>query len=71
MSLKALIMSLKARCVCVRALPIPKAGLYLTVGVVALPLLVVQVTWNDRATESRDRWARTQNRFWTEAGFGT
>lgn len=31
----------------------PKAGLYLTVGVETLPLLVVQVTWNDRATEEK------------------
>lgn len=53
-------MSIKARtntevrgCVCVCALPMPKAGLYLTVGVVTLPLFVVQVTWKDRATEAQ------------------
>lgn len=39
--------------VCV--LPRPDAGLYLTVGVVALPLSVVQVTWNDSAAEDKER----------------
>lgn len=38
--------------VCV--LPKPVAGLYLMVGVLALPLFVVQVTWKDRANKNRD-----------------
>lgn len=36
-------------------LPKPVAGLYLITGVLALPLFVVQVTWNDRAKKSGEK----------------